>query len=408
MQNKSPRKHVIFLGAGASFTSGYPLANGLRLRLSNERQLIFDLEELAKVTKESVDFEERKICRDYFTQFKDALEQFRHGGFGSVDEFSKLASRKYPEFVQEMKQLMRLALSLHNPEWMFEQSDYYPFIQRLFSDEALPSLKHNITVLSFNYDCYLDHLLLKAQCYRNRLGGLDEPTDGLKNRLTSGFFKPSDLSGLQDCTQQFRYFKLHGSIAYADGEAHKELFVAPIRKRLDAFKYKRPISPIAFPWEIFDEDGKFIGQEKFIFVKEAEDDKQKENGVILYKLYKTIWEGAREAVQNAYKISFVGLSMHPYLNHGLRFLFDGREHITEFVVANKANEGFKNAKNRLHPASLCGRVAEVLKNIAPKMKHVQSSSEYDGNVSMDVFEKEADYDITPRYSFAEFIERELD
>jgi hypothetical protein len=198
MQKKSPRKHVIFLGAGASLTSGYPLANGLRLRLSNERQLIFDLEDLSEKTHASVDFEERKICREYFGQFKASLEQFRHGGFGSVDEFSKLASVKYPKFVQEMKQLMRLALSLHNPELMFEKSDYYPFIQQLFSEEALPSLKHNITVISYNYDCSLEQLLLKAQCYRNRLGGIPEPTDGLKNCLTSGFFKPEDVSGLQD------------------------------------------------------------------------------------------------------------------------------------------------------------------------------------------------------------------
>jgi hypothetical protein len=89
-------------------------------------------------------------------------------------------------------------------------------------------------------------------------------------------------------------------------------------------------------------------------------------------------------------------------------MFHDKQNQVEVVVANTANEMFKSDENRLHPASLCGRFAEVLKSITPKMKHVKSSSEFDGDSSMAVYEKEAEYDITPRYSFAEFIEREMD
>ena len=75
-----------------------------------------------------------------------------------------------------MKRLTRLGLSLHNPEEKFHESDYYPFIQRLFDEQTLYSLKPNTTVISFNYDCYLEYLLLKAQAIRNNLGKQAEAT----------------------------------------------------------------------------------------------------------------------------------------------------------------------------------------------------------------------------------------
>src|ERR1017187_3792085 len=166
MPNTKTINHVIFLGAGASQTSGYPLASELRLRLTSQNQILADLERLADDAK-AVSAE----CSTYFNRFYDSAQLFRHGAFGSVDEFSKLASEKYPEHVQAMKNLTRLALSLHYPEKAFHHSDYYPFIQHLFSEDHLYSLKPNIAVLSYNYDCYLEYLLLKAQAIRNNLAG---------------------------------------------------------------------------------------------------------------------------------------------------------------------------------------------------------------------------------------------
>jgi hypothetical protein len=92
-------------------------------------------------------------CLNRFADFNDSVELFRHGGFGSVDEFSKLASDANQEHVQNMKKLMRIVLSAHNPEEKFHDSDYYSFIQRLFRDDKLDELRSDITVITYNYDC---------------------------------------------------------------------------------------------------------------------------------------------------------------------------------------------------------------------------------------------------------------
>ncbi len=430
MQSKSPPKHVIFLGAGASFTSGYPLANGLRLRLAGDKQMQADLK--LRYTDYPDAFNTVRKC---FEDVKESVELFRHGGFGSVDEFSKLASLKYPKHVQAMKGLTRLALSLLNPEDSFHESDYYPFIQSLYDDKELHSLKPHITIVSYNYDCYLEYLLLKSQIRRNHLADVKEPDAVLKNRLSSGFYKPADQTSLNSLVEfhnlHLRHFKLHGSIHYAAAHLHKQLFENSIAERLKPFAtqdFNVSTPPIVFPWELFDEGGSFVKQEDFIFVKSNSPSKpiqewsvggpdvrqQHTEAIVLYKLYEAIWQGAREAVKLADKISFVGMSMHPYLKQGLKYLFDGRDRAVEVVVANKANEHFKNVQVRLHPDSPCGRAAEMLKSVSPNMRFVGSSCEADGVFRMnDAFNlddstKEADYDITPRSSFAEFIEKEMD
>jgi hypothetical protein len=80
----------------------------------------------------------------------------------------------------------------------------------------------------------------------------------------------------------------------------------------------------------------------------------------------------------------------------------------QVVVANPENEQFKNAENRLHPSSISGKVADLLKRTAPNLYYVRSSSEYDGIFRLkDAPEKKEDPDITPRYTFKEFIEREM-
>jgi hypothetical protein len=71
-------------------------------------------------------------------------------------------------------------------------------------------------------------------------------------------------------------------------------------------------------------------------------------------------------------------------------------------------EHFRNAENRLHPSSLRGRVAEIFRDVAPDMKYVRSSSEDDGMLTDKIPESSYNPDITARYSFKEFIEREMD
>jgi hypothetical protein len=52
-------------------------------------------------------------------------------------------------------------------------------------------------------------------------------------------------------------------------------------------------------------------------------------------------------------------------------------------------------------------VAKFLDDVAPAVKYIKSSLEYDGTVNFDDFKKEPELDITPRYSFREFIQREM-
>jgi hypothetical protein len=409
--------HVIFLGAGASATSGYPIGQELRLRMASQKH--FDEELKKHIRLDLVLPEPRNAygkCLNRFADFNDSVELFRHGGFGSVDEFSKLASAANQEHVQNMKKLMRIVLSAHNPEEKFHDSDYYSFIQRLFRDDKLDELRSDITVITYNYDCYLDFLLLEAFRHRQKLSeNPQELNDFWCGKLTSGFFDPNGQRDWLSQTQGFNYFKLHGSISNGNDMyfGHDVLFRKDVVKRFDLLGEKSiqsKIPPIVFPWELFDGDsGEFISEDEFVFTKHTNDSTEKGKARLLFDHFKKIWMNAKWAVTHADKISFVGLSMHQYMKDGLTYLFEEKSKGVQAVVANHSNEHFRNAENRLHPSSLRGRVAEIFRDVAPNMKYVRSSSEEDG-IFRDQSPEESSYtpDITARYSFKEFIEREMD
>lgn len=204
------KQHVIFLGAGASATSGFPVGQGLRLLMSSRE--VFK-EKLSATFPPDENAVHANVLTE-FDKFEDEVRLFRCGGFGTVDEFSRLAKESRTKVTQAMKRLMRLALCLHNPEEQFHKSDYYPFIQRLFQEQDLSQLKQNVAVLTFNYDCYLDFLLLRAFESRHALGSNARKSNAfMRNKLTSGFFAPDDTAWA-DQTLNFNYFKLHGSIAF--------------------------------------------------------------------------------------------------------------------------------------------------------------------------------------------------
>src|ERR1017187_6481574 len=81
-------KHVIFLGAGASKSSGYPLANELRLLLSSERHFLDWLKECFPNAPEGTAL----VDTEYFRSFESSIDLFRRGGFASVDEFCRCIS----------------------------------------------------------------------------------------------------------------------------------------------------------------------------------------------------------------------------------------------------------------------------------------------------------------------------
>lgn len=445
--------HVIFLGAGASYTSGYPIGQELRLRMTSKEYFHAKLMELYP-TDMPISTNPRYApipkCLGHFDRFSDSIKLFRHGGFATVDEFSYLASDSYPEHVQAMKKLMGFVLAIHNPETKFYESDYYPFIQKLFRPDALNQFRNEITVITFNYDCYLDYVMRQAYSYRLAVSKVSETvknhpdilkwpqplTEPWSSKLSSGFFKRDSENGLAWQENQFNFYKLHGSMTYGGALkfGYERLFVNLMPERFsfldDDWFVKYYMPPVVFPWELFDsQSGEFISEDDFIFVKEK-DEISGRDGKKLFNHFKLMWEQAKLSVEQADKISFVGLSMHDYLENGLRYLFqdfgmskDPNERLriaqgnidapkpkcVEVVVANLENEQFRNAEHRLHPASLCGKVADLLKRVAPNLKHIRSSSENDG-----IFraagkpDDPIEPDITPRFSFKEFIEREMD
>lgn len=372
----------------------------LRLRLCSMDHYKNHLDEvpLKGSAKEVLDFKGRYL--GFFEEFKSEIDLFRYGGFATVDEFSRLASSKYPEQAHAMKQLMRLAFSFHNPEDKFHESEYYSFLQRLFKAD-LYSLREDVTVISYNYDCYLDFLLTRALTHRKHLhhGKNEELTALETNILTSGFDNPRDIEWAE--SKGFKYLKLHGSILHP-----REDF----QRMFDPYKFVNlpptpkgwkgtAIPPVIFPWEFFDGAGNVIFENDFVFVKQARETEERQKGQYLFNLYKNIWCLARDAVQKATKISFVGLSLHRYMEDGLKFLLKGKTGCPiEVVVANPADT-----------ENLCRRFSSVLRRIAPDMEARGSWLDDAANRADNMgIRKYQAYGMTPRKDFKEFIEREME
>jgi hypothetical protein len=114
-------KHIIFLGAGASKQSGYPLANDLRLLISSRKkweEALVEYEDKHKLSNRSVS----TLGVNYWDNHVDALNLFRKGGFATIDEFCKLAGGfSFQNEINNLRCLLRAALGLFNPEENFEK-----------------------------------------------------------------------------------------------------------------------------------------------------------------------------------------------------------------------------------------------------------------------------------------------
>jgi hypothetical protein len=393
-------KHVIFLGAGASKESGYPLANDLRLLISSRKDWIRALQMYDEKHGGAL----TDMGTAYWETHAEALDLFRNGGFATLDEFCKLAGPKFQSEVNGLRSLVRVALGLFNPEHQFEKSEYYAFIQALFKAD-LRTLREDVTVLTYNYDPYLEFLLHRAlECREkiNRRGKSPFMADqdvadfaahsSRLNAVTSGLFSPENRNWLAG--SGFCVLKLHGSICLVLDEvaSFDTLFgqEGPTRaKSLMEGKARTVPAPLVFPWELMNEKG-------FVDVKSFPHGYNRD----LYPLFTGIWERAKREVQAAEKISFVGLSMHAFLTDGLKYLFDGKEGTCEFVVANPDNKEFDPQKPETHwqrfPHTSASAVAQLLKSVAPKVKHV-------GRIGG----RPHDGDLTLVNDFAEFIRTQM-
>lgn len=376
-----PGKHVIFLGAGASNLSGYPLANELRLLISS-RQRWHDA--LVKYeAKHGLHGKISKLGLPFWDKHIQALTLFRNGGFATLDEFCLLAGHQFQAEIHGLRRLVRAALGLFNPEEKFEGSEYYGFVQALFKEDLI-NLRDDITVLTYNYDPYLEFLLTRALEHRRQIRRAGQPPflmdkeafSQLENHtnaiysVTSGFASPNNLAWLENDKGQpsFCVLKLHGSLCFrVDTVAgYDALFSeAPLERATKLLQGNADsiTPPILFPWEVMTDQG-FVGNDSPLSQQFGS----------LYHLFRGIWERARREVQAADKISFVGLSLHRYLHEGLKYLFKEKAGEVEVCIANPDNTPFQRDRTETHwgnlPISPASNLAEILHIVAPAMNRV--------------------------------------
>jgi len=219
-------------------------------------------------------------------------------------------------------------------------------------------------------------------------------------------FVTSRFSGSgQDLSQNtgFCILKLHGSVAVPKqiqdfGKVdltHKDLFETEGIERL-----KRIIKcdgvgterlQVFFPWEILDADGRLnCGGDK---------------------VWCNLWKRAKAEVDGASKISFVGMSAHPYLEQGLRYLFADKIGKFEFVVANIDNKEFTEQfrdGNDLEAFTPGGRIWQMLRTSRGGQRLQPTRSQRDTRKLIGLSPDAARLpSMTPRYSFEDFIRWEI-
>jgi hypothetical protein len=426
-------KHVIFLGAGASYTSGYPLAEGLRRILSSDATF------QAYVWKKMSVGNAANSLLAWFKNLSKPIELFREGGFGTVDEFSLLAGKQFPQEVHAIKQLVGLTLALHNPEEPyelnsgppkngFESSDYYPFIQRLFQESA--KLRDDVAILSYNYDPYLEFLLYRAYA-RRQLAATKKhvvpPTE-----LTSGFTDRNAQRILEQVG--FCILKLHGTcvlpphqLGNRGNESAPLTYNEVFRQRNEWLSndeawrfFLNPSPAMYFPWEIINENGELVAKEEFAHLEQVA------SGNLLhqatnrsqYGLCAAIWRRAQIEISQAEKISFVGLSMHKFLRSGFQYLFKERirrlesskshdlDWISEIVLACPGawlpGETFLSTAR---PNSPVAKLTAMLADVNPKMTTPESRRE--GKIFTRSSGKRGVGGVVCYETFKDFIEAEM-
>ena len=124
----------------------------------------------------------------------------------------------------QLRCLARAALGIFNPEERFEKSEYYNLVQALFREDLF-SLRDDVSILTYNYDPYLEFLLYRALETRFRLlrWGKSPFLEGRDladmavhnarlNAVTSGLGHIHDQSWLKH--DHFSVLKLHGAISF--------------------------------------------------------------------------------------------------------------------------------------------------------------------------------------------------
>jgi hypothetical protein len=421
-----PEKHVVVLGAGASITSGYPDANRLTT-LMCDRQAFFD-EFISRATAEgeqnAKDWARQGPIRQYYDSFNQTVRLLRSGDFATMDELSNLATGgQHASEILKLKTLMRFVFALANPELShWPKSDYRSFIHALFQGKS--QIREDISVISFNYDPYFEFRLLRALRARTQVRPIsDDYVKTMSQAATSGFLFPENLDWLE--APGFCHLKLHGTCALPIRETQQlnwppqqgesieltsaRMFAFETLPRLatlsnPSFSTQEP--PVLLPWEIVSNDGQLLKKEEF--EAQVGNNWQHTN---LYPLFRGIWQRARNDIQRADKISFIGLSIASFMQPELHYLFAGKRDTTQIVVANPENQRYATWSDPFHSRTLCGKVLDTLSQICPNMACNRSDCEIGEAVPRPA---PGYYDtlrsagrVTARTDFAEFIKTEL-
>lgn len=333
---------------------------------------------------------------DFIAKIKNAIEPFSEASFSSVDEFCRLAQDTvFNQFVPHLKQLMRLVLSMDNPHHRLD-SDYGFFVNKLFKQDGY-TLRDDLSVLTFNYDCHLDSLLYGAVNWRTRIKTDDRTPFAsieVRDAVTSGYASHGNRNWKD--APGFCLLKLHGTLALPTGgkevitwtDIHGDTYHGrAVRLSDSGFS-----TPCIFPWEMI-KGGEFISEKEFCLQHQPEN-----CPAPVYTVFRDTWERARREVTEADRISFVGLSMHPYLYDGLKFLFGDRKSPPDRVLSvSPGNKGYPKPRDAQHdPLTPAGKV----RNFFSRENFGSSWLLYDKPFS-------GDLTVTARESFRDFIDKDI-
>lgn len=377
MSAKNSGKHLIILGAGASLSSGYPLARTLRLCMTSRRHLHewLKLHHRIEVTPRDASL--------ILEQFGRTLQLFLDGSYASVDEFGMLARGRMQKEVQELKGLMCFVLGLVNPRRYLVESSYYTLANFLFKKDST-QLRDDIAILNFNYDLHLEYTVYTARRARVHAGGSSGRMVS-SSAIMSGFF--SETTPWEN-EEGFFIGKLHGTIAIdrPSVPCDKILTLDQIFQqhrtsneplggdwksdRFRDIKERTLLSdclPVVFPWELFDESGNILNEPVW--------DCHVPGSGPLREIMIKIWNRAAREVAQASQISFVGLSMHHYLEPGLRRLLSDKKGPVKLAFANpdiRDMDPAAYATGDFHPRCSLRRIRSFLKDAAPGMEVTKS------------------------------------
>lgn len=375
-------KHVIILGAGASCTSGYPMAAKLRSILVSAKIFESYINKELGALNPSAELKKKLLTAFASYERNGAGQLFQEGNYNSVDEFCFVLAKndRLRALIDNLKWHIALAFAIHRPAvWHAKQianskcPDYFPFVQKLFT-KKIYEMRDDIAVLTYNYDPFLEFVLCSEFVARNKAAGREH--NQIPAPLTSGFGDGNAASLTK--AKGFCLLKLHGTSVFPSLDAIKggianarlySIFTfanifsnreTGLLRALEQFNptYHRPPT-IYFPWELATVNGNLRRK-----IQESEMGGHRQRiGKSQSKtpdnvLFSAIWRRAQKEVATAEKISFIGFGASDIMLQGLQFLFRMRvQKLTagenlplKVVTANKVQAENSDKDSEAHKA----------------------------------------------------------